>query len=198
MIGLSMLCAQISMAIIGRVHKVIAARPAPSPNESRVDAHDAADGDPAIGGIDVHLVPDPGGGMALGVALGADIAGPRQVCQHLRKAHRQLPFQAAQAPTAAPACDASASLPSLRRRLLPRFNRRRIEMCSTRPSIVRAASHADGSQDGSRQTRKRPAKTSLARKPAGTAPAAQPAKPAVNLKTLDQAARRRNVEHRLG
>ena len=33
--------------------------------------------------------------MALGVALAADIAGPRQVRQHLRKAHRQLPFQPA-------------------------------------------------------------------------------------------------------
>ena len=30
------------------------------------------------------------------------------------------------------------------------------------------------------------------------APAAQPAKPAVNLKALDQRPRRRNVEHRLG
>ena len=45
---------------------------------------------------------------------------------------------------------------------------------------------------------KGPRKRRLARKPAGTAPAAQPAKPAVNLKTLDQAARRRNVEHGLG
>ena len=33
--------------------------------------------------------------MALGVALGADIAGPRQVGQRLQKAHRQLPFQLA-------------------------------------------------------------------------------------------------------
>ena len=45
---------------------------------------------------------------------------------------------------------------------------------------------------------KSPRKRRLDRKPAGTAPAAQPAKPAVNLKTLDQAARHRNVDQLLG
>ena len=95
--------------------------------------HDAADGDPAIGRIDVQLVPDPGGGMALGVALAADIAGPRQVCQHLRKAHRQLPFQPprllrprlslAWPPPLAPL---RLRCLRLRRRLLPRLDRRRI------------------------------------------------------------------------
>ena len=87
--------------IIGRVHKVIEVldppgRQGPQRNRHlgvmrRRRRHDAADGDPAIGRIDVQLVPDPGGGMALGVALAADIAGPRQVRQHLRKALLQSP-----------------------------------------------------------------------------------------------------------
>ena len=45
---------------------------------------------------------------------------------------------------------------------------------------------------------KGPRKRRLARKPAATAPAAQPAEPAVDLETLDQRPRRRNVEHGLG
>ena len=52
----------------------------------------------------------------------------------------------------------------LRRRLLPRFNRRRIPRDVLHqmaiPSSAQSASHADGSPDRSRQTRKRPAKTS--------------------------------------
>ena len=166
--------------------------------------------DPAIGGIDVQLVPDPGGGMALGVALGADIAGPRQVRQHLRKAHRQLPFQPAWLlrPLLSLAWPPPLAPPlrlrclRLRRRLLPRLDRRRIprdvlhQMAIHRPRNQRLMQTAGQTALG--KLGKGPRKRRLARKPAGTAPAAQPAKPAVNLKTLDQAARRRNVEHRLG
>ena len=131
-----------------------------------------ADGDPAIGGIDVQLVPDPGGGMALGVALGADIAGPRQVRQHLRKVHRQLPFQPAwllrlllSLAGPPPACAAaSASLPSASAPASPAprspSHPARCAPPDGHPSSAQSASHADGSQDGSRQTRKRPAKTS--------------------------------------
>ena len=74
------------------------------------------------------------GAFSGGVALGADIAGPRQVRQHLRKAHRQLPFQPAWLlrlllslagpPPLAPPLRLRCL--RLRRRLLPRFNRRRI------------------------------------------------------------------------
>lgn len=46
--------------------------------------------------------------------------------------------------------------------------------------------------------RKGPRERRLARKSAAAAPAAKPAKPAVNLKALDQCPRRRNVEHCLG
>ena len=136
------------------------------------------------------------------------IAGPRQVRQHLRKAHRQLPFQPAWLlrlrlslagpPPLAPPLRLRCL--RLRRRLLPRFNRRRIprdvlhQMAIHRPRNQRLAA----GQTALGKLGKGPRKRRLARKPAGTAPAAQPAKPAVNLKTLDQAARRRNVEHGLG
>ena len=110
--------------------------------------------------------------MALGVALGADIAGPRQVRQHLRKAHRQLPFQPARLlrPRLSLAWPPPLAPPlrlrclRLRRRLLPRLDRRRIPpRCAPpdgHPSSAQSTSHADGWPDRSRQTRKRPAKTS--------------------------------------
>ena len=145
--------------------------------------------------------------MALGVALGADIAGPRQVCQHLRKAHRQLPFQPARLlrprlSLAWPPPLATLRLRCLRlrRRLLPRLDRRRIPRdVLHQMAIHRRNQHLmqTAGQTALGKLGKGPRKRRLARKPAGTAPAAQPAKPSVNLKTLDQAARRRNVEHRL-
>ena len=137
--------------------------------------NNATDGDPAIGRVDVQLVPDPGGGMALGVALGADIAGPRQVRQHLRKAHRQLPFQPAWLlrlllSLAGPPCAAasaslpSASLPSASAPASPALQSpshpARCAPPDGHPSSAQSASHADGWPDRSRQTRKRPAKTS--------------------------------------
>ena len=71
--------------------------------------------------------------MALGVALAADIAGPRQLCQHLRKAHRQLPFQPAwllrlllSLAGPPPLAPLRLRCLRLRRRLLPRLDRRRI------------------------------------------------------------------------
>ena len=152
-------------------------------------------------------------GMALGKACCRHLAGPRQVCQHLRKAHRRKPFR----PRSAPSVGASdlAWPPRLRRfglrclrlrrrgNFIPRLDRHRIprdvldKMAIHRPR--NRTFHADA---GSRKTLALgraptlagdgPRKRRLARKPAGTAPAAQPA---YNLKTLDQAARRRNVEH---
>ena len=81
------------------------------------------------------------------------------------------------------------------------FNRRRIprdvlhQMAIHRPRNQRLMQTVGQTALG--KLGKGPRKRRLARKPAGTAPAAQPAEPAVNLKTLDQAARRRNVEHGL-
>ena len=159
--------------------------------------------------------------MALGVALAADIAGPRQVCQHLRKAHRQLPFQPARLlrprlSLAWPPPLATLRLRCLRlrRRLLPRLDRRRIprdvldKMAIHRPRNQRRTERRPTSsrgcslqlrwptespdacsQDGSRQTRKRPAKTSP-RSEAGRHRSSRHAaggKPAVNLKTAHQA-----------
>ena len=123
--------------------------------------------------------------MALGVALGADIAGPRQVRQHLRKAHRQLPFQPARLlrprlslawpPPLAPL---RLRCLRLRRRLLPRLNRRRIprdvlhQMAIHRPRNQRLMQTVGQTALG--KLGKGPRKRRLARKPAGTAPAAQP------------------------
>ena len=130
---------------------------------------------------------DPQAWLADGVALGADIAGPRQVRQHLRKAHRQLPFQpawllrlllslAGPPPLAPPP---RLRCLRLRRRLLPRFNRRRIprdvlhQMAIHRPRNQRLMQTAGQTALG--KLGKGPRKRRLARKPAGTAPAAQPA-----------------------
>src|SRR3954463_13544037 len=55
----------------------------------------AVEGDVAIGAVDVELVADPGFAVPLGIALGADIAVPRQVGQHLRQGHAQLAFDPA-------------------------------------------------------------------------------------------------------
>jgi hypothetical protein len=42
----------------------------------------ATDRDLAVGGVDVQLVADPGYLMSIRIALGADIAIPRQIVQH--------------------------------------------------------------------------------------------------------------------
>ena len=147
--------------------------------------------------------------MALRVALGADIAGPRQVRQHLRQGHRQLPFQPAR--LLRPLLSLARSSPlaplrlrplPLRLRLLPRLDRRRIprdvlhQMTIHRPSDQRLMQTAR--KTALRKLGKGPRKRRLAREPAATAPAAQPPEPAINFKTLDQRSRRRNVEHGLG
>ena len=107
----------------------------------------------------------------LAFALAADIAGPRQVRQHLRKAHRQLPFQPAwllrpRLSLAGPPPLAPLRLRCLRlrRRLLPRLDRRRIP----RDVLDKMAIHRPRNQrlmQTARQTAlgklgKRPAKTS--------------------------------------
>ena len=96
--------------------------------------------------------------MALGVALAADIAGPRQVfCGRLIS-------------VAVPRCL------RLRRRLLPRLDRRRIprdvldQMAIHRPRNQRLMQTVTALG----KLGKGPRKRRLARKPAGTAPAAQP------------------------
>ena len=107
--------------------------------------------------------------MALGVA-GADIAGPRQVRQHLRKAHRQLPFQPAWLlrlllSLAGPPCAAaSASLPSASAPASPATS---IAVASPRDVLDKMAIHRPRNRVSCRrlarsalQTRKRPAKTS--------------------------------------
>ena len=131
-----------------------------------------------------------------GPARPADIAGPRQVRQHLRKAHRQLPFQPARLlrprrsplrllPTASQAL--RSGRPRLRRfgfaafgfgaGLLPRLDRRRIprdvlhQMAIHRPRNQRLMQTAGQTALG--KLGKGPRKRRLARKPAGTAPAAR-------------------------
>ena len=131
--------------------------------------------------------------MALGVALGADIAGPRRsasICGRLIVSCRssRLGSFARASPL--------RGRPRLRRRFGfaafgAGFSRASIavasrEMCSTRwPSIVRAISaHADGWPDGSRRVRENVA--SLGSRPPPLQPHSR--QPAVNLKTLDQGA----------
>ena len=104
---------------------------------------------------------------------------------------------------AAPACAASASLPSASAppSPAPRSPSASREMCSTRwPSIVRAISVscrrlARPLSANSEKARENVA--SLGSRPAPLQPHSRHSLP-VNLKTLDQAARRRNVEHGLG
>ena len=120
-----------------------------------------------------------------GVALAADIAGPRQVCQHLRKAHRQLPFQPARLlrprlSLAWPPPLAPLRLRCLRLGAAFSRDRRRIP----RDVLDKMAIHRPRNQRLMQTVRKTalgklgkgPRKRRLARKPAGTAPA-QPAKP---------------------
>ena len=88
--------------------------------------------------------------------------------QHLRKAHRQLPFQPAWLlrlllslagpPPLAPPLRLRCL--RLRHRLLPRSPSHPARWLHQMAIHVQSASHADGWPDGSRQTRKRPAKTS--------------------------------------
>ena len=122
------------------------------------------DGDPAIGGIDVQLVPDPGGGMALGVALAADIASASaSICGRLIVSCRssRLGSFARASPL--------RGRPRLRRFGFAAFgfgagfSRASIPpshpaRCARQDIHRQSASHADGWP--SRQTRKRPAKTS--------------------------------------
>ena len=112
--------------------------------------HDAADGDPAIGGIDVQLVPDPGGGMALALRLAPTsqaLGSSASICGRLIVSCRSSRIGSI-------ACSSHLrGRPRLRRRFGfaafsfgAAFSRASIavasrEMCSTRwPSIVRAIS----------------------------------------------------------
>ena len=139
----------------------------------------AADGDPAIGRVDgAACTPIQRGGMGpwRSSSTWPDIAGPRQVRQHLRqslivscRSSRLGSFACSSGPCGgiAPACARRFGFAAFgcRRRLLPRFGIAVAsrEMCSTRwPSIVRAisVSCSPAGPDGSRQTRKRLARTS--------------------------------------
>ena len=113
----------------------------------------------------------------LALRLAADIAGPRQVRQHLRQAHRQLPFQPAWLlrprlslagpPPLAPPLRLRCL--RLRRRLLPRLDRRRIprdvlhQMAIHRPRNQRLMQTAGQTALG--KLGKGPRKRRLARKP---------------------------------
>ena len=153
-------------------------------------------------------------GAALGVALGADIAGPRQVRQHLRKAHRRVAVPAGLATFARSLSLAWTMTPARLRRFgfaAFGFERRLLPQLQSHVSIPRDVLHQMATSIGiSRNQRlmqtagsdlalgklgkQATAKTSpRSTKPAGTD--LQPHSrhtPAVNLKTLDQAARRRN------
>jgi len=146
--------------------------------------------------------------MALGVALGADIAGPRQVRQHLRQGHRQLPFKPAcllrpLLSFARPFQFALLRLRRLRLRLLPRLDRRLISRDMPHQMTI---IHGPSNQLLVQTARKTASgilgkglrKRSLARKSAGAAPAAKPPEPSVKLGALDRHPRRRNIEHGLG
>ena len=168
----------------------------------RCRGHDAAEwGSSAIGRVDVQLVPDPGGGtywqipwtlrlVPTSQALGrsASICGRRASSFQLPSSSRLGSFACA-----SPLQAGAAMQVSLRRRfgfaafgfgagILPRFNRRRIprDCGSTRWPIHRSAqsaSHADGWPGPLSSANSEffgPRKRRLARKPAGTAPAAQP------------------------
>ena len=147
-------CSAPGSRCISRVHKARrgsrSARPSGFPTEpppgshaNRCRGHDATDGDPAIGRVDVQLVPDPGGGdggawpLRLKPTAQAKLGRSASICG---EAHRQLPFQPAWLLMSLSACGAC---PRLRRRLqaafasappsrLNRTSIHRREMCSTR------------------------------------------------------------------
>ena len=125
---------------------------------------------------------------------------PSQVRQHLRKASVAVPAGLAPSPAplpcgAAPACAAaSASLPSASRA----FSRASIAVGSAppeadRPRRVSCRRFARRLSANSEKARENVA--SLGSRPAPLQPHSRHS---LNLKTLDQAARRRNVEHGLG
>ena len=164
------------------VHKVIVALQPTGHQGSQRDRHlgvilrrrryDAVDGDPAIGRVDVQLVADPGDPLAHGVALAADIAGPRQAgppASAEGSSSVAVPDGSAPSPAplpcgAVPACAVPSSLPSPSAEASPAprspSHPARWAPPDSHPSSAQSASYADGSQDGSRRTRKRPAKTS--------------------------------------
>ena len=169
--------------------------------------HDAADGHPAICRIDVQLVADPRRGMALGVALGTDIAAVgRSAASAGGSSSVAVPDGSAPSPAplpcaAVPAC-AALRFSAFGLRLLPRpRSPSRPARCA--PPDGRPSSRNHRLVQTARKTAlgelgKGPRKRRLARKPAAAAPAAKPGSCPPNLKTLDQRPRRRNVEHRLG
>ena len=156
----------------------------------------------------------------LGVALAADIAGrsaglPASAAWLIVSCRSSSPRLLRNAPLPLRGrprlrrLSASLSFAASERRLLPRLDRsshqvREHVLRSRWPSIVTRNQRLmqTGSPDGSRQTAEKARENVGLESEAGrdTAPVAghSRAKPAVNLKTLDQAARRRNVEHRLG
>ena len=156
--------------------------------------------------VDVQFVADPLLDQALGVLLipmSQDFGKSSSICGSVI----ELPGQPARRPSPAPppCVDETACAPSSAAAFGAGFPSRAAiavgsrEMCPTRwPSIVRAISVSCSrparplSANSAKAREKR-----LARKPADTAPAAQPAQPRINLQTLDQGPGRRNVEHGL-
>ena len=146
---------------------------------------------------DVQLVPDPGGGMALGVALGADIAGPHRsasICGRFIVSCRSSRLGSF-------ACSSPLrGRPRLRRRFgFAAFgfgagfsrasNRRRIprdvlhQMAIHRPR--RSASHADGSQALSANSEKaRENVASLGSRPAPLQPHSRHSLPSTSRRSI--------------
>ena len=195
--------------IVGRVHQVIEALDPTGRQGSQRDRHlgvvgrrrrhDAADGDPAVGRVDVQLVADPGGPV-----------GPWRCAWYPHRRTSAGPPASAAGSSSVAVPDGSGSFdrssplrgrPRLRRSFgssafgfAAGFSRASIavasrEMCSTRwPSIVRAISVscrrlARPLSANSAKARENVA--SLGSRPPPFQPQ-RPAQPAVNLKTLDQ------------
>ena len=187
MIGLwpsKMLCARDLDGIIGRVHKVVEvlvpARAVRVPNgiatwESCVDADVMMQlmGIPpsAVSTCSLYPIQEVVWPLALRLLPTSQALGrSASICGRLIVSCRSSRLERP-SPDASPLRGRMPLAPlrlrclRLRRRLLPRFNRRRIprdvlqaDAPSDRPR--NQSSHADGWPDGSRQTRKRPAKTS--------------------------------------
>ena len=172
-------------------------------------AQQATDRNLAVGHVDVQLVADPGGLVALAVLLRADIAGGRQIVQHRRQVHGRLPFETCQdlwpffallRPPALALGRRGRLL--LRGRLLTGLDGRRVAReVAHQPVVVRLPDqrfvHALGQLrvgelgKGAREDR-------LARHLELPLPAAEPAQGHIGGQPVQQCARRRQVVDRLG
>ena len=179
----------------------------PQPHSPSLPTH--CSGKSGMRPVDVQLVADPGGLVALAVLLRADIAGGRQVVQHRRQVHGRLPFETCQdlwpffallRPPALALGRRGRLL--LRGRLLTGLDGRRVAReVAHQPVVVRLPDqrfvHALGQLrvgelgKGAREDR-------LARHLELPLPAAEPAQGHIGGQPVQQCARRRQVVDRLG